>query len=184
MVDCKKCRNLIQKELDGKLSELEAARLREHIGVCDDCRRDWAGFAAVRDLLRADKPVEPPPDFVSRLASKLERTPKVGFVEGYVVPFFLQNRIRLAMASFILIVAGFGLLFSFYQQEKNFGSLISGADAYAEATIGIRSPGAPTFVIPASDEPIKDDENGDPSKEIEELLRTYYGESDMHLASD
>jgi hypothetical protein len=143
----------MQKALDGDITERETAELHAHIEECSKCYDAWQDFMAVKNLLRSDDPVAPPPDFTSRLASRLEETPRVSFLEGYVVPFFLQNRIRLAMASFVLIIAGFGLLFNVYQRDNTFGGRFNETGGYPEAIIGIKSPGEPTFLIPTSDDP-------------------------------
>lgn len=161
---------MMQKELDGEIAGAEAADLHAHTEQCSSCHDAWHGYKAVRNLLHSDDPVAPPPDFAAKLASRLEESPRVGFIEGYVVPFFLQNRIRLAMASFVLIVAGFGLLFSAYQRDNSLGGIFDETGRYAEATIGIKSPGKPTFIIPASDSPNVIEENEAVIEEMEELI--------------
>ena len=184
MISCKKCEKLMQKELDGEISVAGAAEFHKHIEECSDCHDAWQGYMAVRNLLHSDHPVETPPDFVSRLESVLEETPRVGFIEGYVVPFFLQNRIRLAMASFVLIIAGFGLLFSAYQRDPNLGGLFDETGGYADATIGIKSPGKPIFIIPVNENPNVVEENEAVIEEIEEMVRDRYHDSEIHLATD
>ena len=179
MVDCKKCEKLIQRELDGDIIQAELVQLKAHIEVCSDCRKLREEYHSLREMLKEDEPFLPPDDMVNKLTLELKDKPRVGFVEGYVVPFILQNRIRFALASFILVAAGFGLLFSYYQVDETLGGFFDPAPASSEAFIGIRSPGQPTFFIPAGDDKNIEEGDEDPFEEIEELF-----ERDIHLAND
>ena len=179
MIDCKKCEDLIQRKLDGDISNSDSAAMDAHMRECTHCRELREDYASVRRMFKDDKPMPAPEDFFARLASRLVEKPRVGFVEGYIVPFILQNRIRFALASFILVLAGFGLLYSYYQQDDTLGGFFEPSTTATEAYIGIRSPGEPTFFIPANDGGYIVDEEKDTFKEIEE----FFGKG-IHLATD
>ena len=184
MIDCKKCENLIQKELDGEIGEHDAKTLAAHLKECSDCRKLREDYAALRKFFRTDQPLRPTVGLASKLTSRLPENPKVGFVEGYVVPFILQNRIRFALASFILVVAGFGLLFSFHQQDETLGGLLAPQQPMAESYVGIHSPGQPQFLIPTNDELNNINGEEDPYQKLEDIIKGDTKDSDIHLASD
>jgi len=184
MIGCKKCEDLIQRELDGEITANEAALLKAHIDECVDCRNLRHDFATLRKFMRLDELQQPPADLTAKLTSKLHDKPRVGFVEGYIIPFILQNRIRFALASFILFVAGFGLLFSYYQQDETLGGFLEPTSISNEAYISIHSSGKPTFIIPVNNDKNTTKDEKDAYKTIEELLRGKYYDKDIHLADD
>lgn len=53
--------------LDGELDDVERAAVDEHVATCPACRAELDGERAVRSLLRALPPVDPPPGFYERL---------------------------------------------------------------------------------------------------------------------
>jgi hypothetical protein len=183
MIDCKKCEDLIQKVLDGEIKEAERGQMHAHVEKCVSCNQEWQFFKELQNIMQDYEPVDAPPDLISRLTANFAEKPKVGFFEGYVAPFFLQNRIRLAMASFILMIAGVGLLYSYYE-NNNIESVYDRADRATGSTIGIRSSGNPTFIIPASEDVVVIEENDEAVEEIEEALRGDYNDPDIHLATD
>jgi hypothetical protein len=184
MTGCKKCEDLIQRELDGEITAKEAALLKAHIDECMGCRNLRHDFAALRSFIRRDELMQPPADITAKLTSRLDNKPRVGFVEGYVVPFIFQNRIRFALASFILFVAGFGLLFSYYQQDEMLGGFLEPTSISSEAYISIHSSGKPVFIIPVNNDKNTPKDEKDAYKTIEELLRGKYHDKDIHLADD
>ena len=184
MIDCKKCEDLIQRELDGEIGERDAKMLGAHIEDCSDCRKLREDYAALRRFFRVDRPLEPPVGMASKLTSRLAENARVGFVEGYIVPFILQNRIRFALASFVLVVAGFGLLFSFHQQDETLGGLLAPQQPVTESFVGIHSPGQPQFLIPTNDELNNIDGEKDPYRKLEDIIKGDTKDSDIHLASD
>jgi predicted anti-sigma-YlaC factor YlaD len=58
-LDCERIREAISAELDGELSELEAARLRTHLDLCESCRAFESSARTSADALRA-APLELP----------------------------------------------------------------------------------------------------------------------------
>jgi len=183
MIDCKKCERLIQKELDGEIKEAELNKMRAHIGECASCGEERQYFQALRKIMKEDRLVEAPPALVARLAENLPEKPRVGFFEGYVAPFLLQNRTRLAMASFVLMFAGAGLLYSYYR-DTNMDTIYLSPDEYNRAQIGIRTSGQAAFVIPAGEDKTVVEENDNAVEEMENALEGDYDESGIHLAGD
>ena len=57
-LDCERIREAISAQLDGELSDLEAARLRTHLERCEDCSEFEASARFATDALRA-APLEP-----------------------------------------------------------------------------------------------------------------------------
>lgn len=59
---CERCRGQVSLDLDGGLSELEAAWMRRHLAVCADCRAFAARVRGATALLRTapqEAPAEP-----------------------------------------------------------------------------------------------------------------------------
>ncbi len=179
MIDCKKCEDLIQHELDGEITRADKARLDSHIEGCDECRKLKEEYTSLREFLNGDEPIAPPDDFVANLTSRLEDQPRVGFIEGYIVPFILQNQIRFALASFILVIAGFTLMFNYYQHDTTLGGFLEPTPTASNAYIGIHNNGQPTFFIPADDGGYIIDGERDQFTEIEKFF-----EKDIIVASD
>ncbi len=50
--ECRDARRMIQDLIDGCLSPVEAADVRNHLATCDSCRAEEADFRRIGDLLR------------------------------------------------------------------------------------------------------------------------------------
>lgn len=61
---CERIRGSISAGLDGELSELDAARVREHLSACDSCRAFNADAGSIAAVLRS-APLEPLPRPIS-----------------------------------------------------------------------------------------------------------------------
>ena len=58
-MNCRKCRRLIPKYLDGELAEGDALRVRAHLDACHDCRAETDSILKTLDLLAQWGPIEP-----------------------------------------------------------------------------------------------------------------------------
>jgi hypothetical protein len=56
---CERCRGQVSLDLDGGLSELEAAWMRRHLAACADCRAFAADVRGATALLRAAPQLSP-----------------------------------------------------------------------------------------------------------------------------
>jgi len=55
---CRQCERLIQKKLDGDISETERAQLEEHVAGCAGCRAALADYEWIAGTLAAEAPPE------------------------------------------------------------------------------------------------------------------------------
>lgn len=60
MSECDKYQVMMQRELDGELSEIEIKMLQKHIEQCPFCREEYTAFHAIADLFEEMEMVEPP----------------------------------------------------------------------------------------------------------------------------
>jgi len=91
---CRQCERLIQKKLDGDISETERARLEEHVADCPDCRAALADYEWIAGTLAAEAPPE-------------EESISVGVMDRIRAP---RRRFRLAPAIAAAAVAAAILL--------------------------------------------------------------------------
>lgn len=77
MENCEEIRYLLSAYLDGELEESERIDLEEHLEDCPGCAEELAGLKESREILGSLEGVEPPPDFLSRVHSRLENQSSV-----------------------------------------------------------------------------------------------------------
>jgi predicted anti-sigma-YlaC factor YlaD len=107
--DCDLIRGHVSAALDGKLSEVDSARLAAHLGSCAECRAYSAGAGTTTQLLRAT-PLE-----------------ELGF------PIVLPSR-RLAVARRLQVAAAAAALVATVGLSAVVGSLGTGGATRAEAS--------------------------------------------------
>ncbi len=72
-MDCREARDLLQDELDGRLSPADAARLDEHVRVCAACADERQGFASLRATFRAVPKAAAPTGFRTDVMARLPK---------------------------------------------------------------------------------------------------------------
>lgn len=60
MSGCYKYLEMMQRELDGELSEIEKKMLEKHMEQCPFCREEYAAFRTVADMFAGVEMMEPP----------------------------------------------------------------------------------------------------------------------------
>lgn len=73
MAACADLRELVLLLPDGQLAAAEAARVREHLAQCEDCRRLLADVEEMRSVLRAEVPAPAPAALRGRVEARLEQ---------------------------------------------------------------------------------------------------------------
>ncbi len=111
MKPCSKNRKQIAWLVLGALDARQAAALREHLALCDGCRRYWEEIARVNDKLAAAKPT---PDFQAseffyqRVAEKMHAVESGSILENLTALIrgtMLNWRLALPVTAALLIVA-------------------------------------------------------------------------------
>lgn len=57
-MNCENCKNLISSLLDNELDERQAVEVREHLGLCADCKRMCEEFTAIMDASASETSTE------------------------------------------------------------------------------------------------------------------------------
>ena len=88
--------------VDGELSEEDAARVREHLGLCAACRREAEDLAAASAALASLQGAEPGPYFAPRLKRLVTARRGGGWAGRVLVPAAAT-----AAAALSLVLGGF-----------------------------------------------------------------------------
>lgn len=68
---CKQANHHMMKYFDGTVSEIENAKFREHLSLCEKCREDFEQLSYVLSDVEKQIIIEPPQDFEENIIKKL-----------------------------------------------------------------------------------------------------------------
>ena len=125
---CIKCRRLLMELSEGRLEGELAQSIREHLAVCDSCRRELyslkSSLQLMDDAKRFEAIPEPPADFAERVMDRVHRGVKSHF------PFRRLVYGIVAVCFALAIGAGFYMEFREEQSPppRPDGNVLSDAD--------------------------------------------------------
>jgi len=111
-MNCRKCRDRLERYLDSELAAKERAELERHLESCADCRQQLEELKALSTVLQARPGNEPPPEFLAGFNDRFWQEVKRRRRMGSVVPerrylSLVWTRIAAtAAAALLLIVVG------------------------------------------------------------------------------
>lgn len=74
-MNCESTSGYFMKYFDKSLNDIELAKMKQHLKVCEKCNVEFEGINEIFNVLEAEAQIEPPPDF------ELNIMEKVGLVE-------------------------------------------------------------------------------------------------------
>ncbi|MBM4276313.1 MAG: zf-HC2 domain-containing protein [Deltaproteobacteria bacterium] len=101
-MDCDKVRDQFSSFLEGGLKPSEEERLREHLGSCQDCQKEWEQFNRMIHWLHTIEEEDVPKGFVSEIQKKREERKGKGRRGGE--RFFRSMKIPIQAAAMVMIV--------------------------------------------------------------------------------
>lgn len=72
MITCSKARELMDRYIDGDISERDMTAFEDHISSCDDCRENYELTSQLVSALR-ESAVQPPADFTARVMGRVRQ---------------------------------------------------------------------------------------------------------------
>lgn len=98
MKNCTEFVELMQRQMDGELSELELKRLEKHIHHCPACAADYLTFQEMNELFQDVHMVEPPMELQSlimaEIMSESEPVPEAATPIGGIIAMVLAATIN------------------------------------------------------------------------------------------
>jgi len=109
-MNCRKCREWLERYLDNELSGAERAALEQHLAACPKCRRQAEELKALGTLLQSRAPVEPETGFLANFNDRFwhevkrrRRMQSIAPERGFFA--FGWNRVLATAAAALLLVA-------------------------------------------------------------------------------
>jgi anti-sigma factor RsiW len=99
-MNCNEYRDNLITFLKGELPGKEAARIREHLNGCSECRSFASFLSSTLGIIQVEKNVEPDPFMITRIQGALQKTPSPGVSRS------LKTRLIPAFAFSLFILAG------------------------------------------------------------------------------
>ncbi|MDI6763028.1 MAG: zf-HC2 domain-containing protein [Thermodesulfobacteriota bacterium] len=101
-MDCGKVRDQFSSLFEGELKPLEEEKVREHLGSCQDCEKEWKEFRQMMGWLHAVEEEEVPGGFLSELQKKREERKRKERRGGD--QFFRSMKIPVQAVAMVMIV--------------------------------------------------------------------------------
>ena len=112
-MNCRKCRERLERFLDNELSGTERTALEQHLAVCAGCRKRTEELKALGALLQSRTPAEPEPGFLAgfndRFWHEVKRRRRMQSIEpgrGFFA-FGWNRMLATAAAALLLVAVGF-----------------------------------------------------------------------------
>jgi anti-sigma factor RsiW len=111
-MNCRKCRDEIERYLDNELAQGERAIVEQHLAACAECRERLKELQALGSMLRAQPRVEPGPEYLTsfndRFWREVKRRRRMRSVEPErrLLPVFWTRIGTVAAAALLLIAVG------------------------------------------------------------------------------
>ncbi len=122
-MDCKGCVENLTAYQDGELNPSESGELEAHLGICADCRREFATLEQASHLVASQlHEIEPSPEIWDGVFAKVSALPASPRSAG-LLQFFVAHRWTAAaatVASSLVMAAGAWGLWSHRQSELAF----------------------------------------------------------------
>ncbi|MBM4350026.1 MAG: zf-HC2 domain-containing protein [Deltaproteobacteria bacterium] len=101
-MECKEVRDRFSSLFEGELKPSEEERIREHLGSCQDCQKEWEQFNRMIHWLHTVEEEEAPEGFLSEIQKKREE--RKGRERRGGDRFFRSMKIPVQAAAMVMIV--------------------------------------------------------------------------------
>jgi len=120
MKNCEKYKNIIEKHLDGMITEVELSQLQEHVEECSSCRAEFDRSTFLKDAVKQvfssrTSAEQAGASLVARLSSEPDRKPLLNHTS------VLFTGKRAAIAAVVLLAAGVLLGFALDRSDQSPG---------------------------------------------------------------
>lgn len=106
-MSCEQIRNELAAYSEGFLKPPEAAKVAQHLSICEACRAEADRLTGVWELLADDEPVEVPPDLARRTLERARDEGRSGLSRVPRFPtWYRWAALALASAAAVLIIFG------------------------------------------------------------------------------
>jgi len=96
-MECEKVRDRFSSLLEGDLNHLDEKIVREHLGSCSECQKDFERFEKTVRWLQSVEEAEVPESFLSGIYKKMEDRKRSGLTAEKVRPVWLNYLVQLKL---------------------------------------------------------------------------------------